>query len=163
MRWFDGIIYLVDMSLSKLQEMVKGRKAWHAAVHEAAKSRTQLSDWTTTTSLLHCWGYEFRWTYIQSVKNKKTKELIFIFYRDLPFWPKLFCFSLKKLRENSKFFLEIQKHFFSPTNSLNFCLRKYLSLHHLCRIISLDTKLGFLDFRIFFFLDLDFRLFKAGF
>ena len=64
MRWFDGIIYLVDMSLSKLQEMVKGRKAWHAAVHGAAKSRTQLSDWTTTTttttSLPHRRGYEFR-------------------------------------------------------------------------------------------------------
>ena len=78
MRWFDGIIYLVDMGLSKLQEMVKGRKAWHAAVHEAAKSQTQLSDWTTT-SLLHRRGYEFRWIYIQSVKNKKTKELIFIY------------------------------------------------------------------------------------
>ena len=46
MRWFDGIIYLVDMGLSKLQEMVKGRKAWHAAVHGVAKSLTQLSDWT---------------------------------------------------------------------------------------------------------------------
>ena len=36
----------MDMSLSKLRELVKGRKAWRAAVHGIAKSQTQLSDWT---------------------------------------------------------------------------------------------------------------------
>ena len=56
MRWLDGITDLMDMNLGKLQDMVRNREAWHAAVYGVTKSWTQLGDWTSVCQLMEWTG-----------------------------------------------------------------------------------------------------------
>ena len=101
MKWLDGITNWMDMSLGKLQVLVKDREAWHAEVHGVAKSWTRLSDWTEL-------NLRVPWTTRRSNRSilKKTRcwswssNTLATWYEELTHWKRPWCWErLKAGRE----------------------------------------------------------------
>ena len=84
-RWLDGVTDSMDMSLSKLWELVMDREAWHAAVHGVARSWTWLSDWT-------------EWNSLEGLMLKVKLQYMATWIKELTHWKRPWCWERLKAK-----------------------------------------------------------------